>query len=112
MKKFCVYILVLFIFISLLSFPALAEDVSVTGGCNSLDAMVPFFGTQKQIENAVSAILYEANTDTLLYADNVDERLPPVSLVKILTAIIAMLRSRRVLWLSLSLTLRSMALRA
>lgn len=89
MKKFCVYILVVLIFISLVSFPALAEDVSVTGGCNSLDAMVPFFGTQKQIENAVSAILYEANTDTLLYADNVDERLPPVSLVKILTAIIA-----------------------
>ena len=89
MKKIFASVLVMLIVFSMMSFFASAEDVSKTGGCNSLDAQVPFFGTQKLVDNAVSAILYEANTDTLMYADNIDEQLPPVSLVKILTAIIA-----------------------
>lgn len=69
--------------------PISAEQISSSGGCSTLDGAVPFLGNQKLVDNAVSAVLYEVNTDTLMYADNADEPLPPVSLAKILTALIA-----------------------
>ena len=91
MRKITVILLVLCILICIV--PAMAEekeqDFSVTNGCNTLEGQVPFLGTQKLLENGKAFILYEANTDTLMYADNADEQLPPASLVKILTALIA-----------------------
>lgn len=65
------------------------QDASVINGCNTIEGQVPFSGTQGVVENGKAFILYEVNTDTLMYADNVDEQLPPASLVKILTALIA-----------------------
>jgi len=73
--------------------PAIAEepeqDYSVISGCNTVEGQVPFLGTQKLLDNGEAMILYEVGTDTLMYADNADEQLPPASLVKILTALIA-----------------------
>ena len=57
--------------------------------CHSLDAGNTQLGAQKLIENAKSAVLYEATSDTLMYTLNADERMYPASLVKILTALIA-----------------------
>ena len=91
MRKLTVFLLVLCILICIV--PVMAEeqaqDFSVTNGCNTIEGQVPFLGTQKILENGKAFILYEANTDTLMYADNADEQLPPASLVKILTALIA-----------------------
>lgn len=91
MRKFTVIFLVLCILICIE--PVMADeteqDFSVISGCNTLEGQVPFLGTQKIIENGKACILYEANTDTLMYADNADEQLPPASLVKILTTLIA-----------------------
>ncbi len=91
MKKFTALILALSILICIV--PAMAaeteQDFSVTNGCNTVEGQVPFLGTGKILENGKAFILYEANTDTLMYADNADEQLPPASLVKILTALIA-----------------------
>lgn len=42
--------------------------------------------------SAKSAISYELATDTLLYAKNIDQRLPMASLTKIMTAVIALER--------------------
>lgn len=72
-------------------FPVFAtdnEDASVLYGCHSIDAQVPLLGEQQLVENARSMILFDANSDTLLYAWNADERMYPASLAKIVTAIV------------------------
>lgn len=66
-----------------------AEDNSYTASCSTLDSQMPFLGNQQLVSNAKAAILYETNTDTLMYASNPDEQVPPASLLKILTALIA-----------------------
>lgn len=91
MKKisiFCLVLLLLFCFLPVLA-ADVAEDTSVIGGCNTLDGQVPFLGTGQLISNAAAAVLYETNTDTLMYAQNADEQVQPASLLKILTALIA-----------------------
>ena len=60
-------------------------DTSVTAGCCSFDAQVPLYGSDKMLETAQSAILYEANSETMMYAWNPDLKLQPASLVKIMT---------------------------
>ena len=91
MRKITVILLALCILVCIV--PVMAEeqeqDFSVTNGCNTIEGQIPFLGTQKILENGKAFVLYEANTDTLMYADNADEQLPPASLVKILTALIA-----------------------
>lgn len=94
MKKICAVCLAVVLF--LLNTPVLAlsttadtQDLSISAGCNTLDGQVPFLGNQQLISNAKSAILYETNSDTLMYAHNADEQVEPSSLLKILTALIA-----------------------
>ena len=91
MKKITAILLVLCMLVC--AVPAMAEDTaedfSVTSGCNTVEGQFPFLGTQKVLDNGKAMILYEVGTDTLMYADNVDEPIPPASLVKILTALIA-----------------------
>ena len=90
MRKISVIILAFCIFFC--AAPAMAaeteQDFSVISGCNTVEGQVPFLGTQKLVDNGEAMILYEVGTDTLMYADNADEQLPPASLVKILTALI------------------------
>lgn len=66
------------------------ENVSVRYGCHTIDAQVPLLGTEKRIENATAVVLYETSSDTLMYAWNADERVYPASLVKIMTALVAL----------------------
>lgn len=91
MRKITVILLALCLLICIVPVKAdvQEQDFSVTNGCNTLEGQVPFLGTQKLFENGKAFILYETNTDTLMYADNADEQLPPASLVKIMTALIA-----------------------
>lgn len=65
------------------------DDASIISGSNSLDGQIPVLGSQLVDSNMRSAILYEVNSDTIMYAYNADEKLPPSSLLKILTALIA-----------------------
>ena len=91
MKKISVLFLILCLFVCLLPVSAEESDIdaSIVNGCNTLDGQVPFLGSEQLIQNGKSFVLYEGNTDTLMYADNADTQLPPASLVKILTALIA-----------------------
>ena len=91
MRKIAVILLSLCLLICIVPVKAdvQEQDFSVTNGCNTIEGQVPFLGTQKLFENGNAFILYEVNTDTLMYADNADEQLPPASLVKIMTALIA-----------------------
>lgn len=65
-------------------------DASVTHGAATLDGQKPLGGTVKRLETAKAALLYELNTGTLLYTWNPDTRCHPASLVKIMTAMIAL----------------------
>lgn len=64
------------------------EDFSITNGSHTLDGTSPLLGSGS-FENTQSAILYETNSDTLLYAWNPDLELSPSSFAKLVTAIIA-----------------------
>lgn len=61
----------------------------IASGTYSLDALNPLLGTDKRVDNIRSAIVYEANSKTLMYAWNADTQMFPASLVKILTALVA-----------------------
>ena len=91
MKKSIAICLVLLLLLSNVTVFAAdpAEDASVSSGCNTIDGAVPYLGVQTSVKNCQAAILYETNTDTLMYAQNADTQLPPSSLLKILTALIA-----------------------
>ena len=93
-KKNCfakvLYILLAFLFVLQ---PQIAkaeqeDDLSVLNGCNTLDAEYPLLGSDA-LPNTEAAILYEVNTDTLLYSWNPDGKMSPSSLTKLVTAIIA-----------------------
>lgn len=66
-----------------------AYDISVTNGYHSADAQFALLGTEQMINNAKAVFLYEANSDTLMYAWNADAKLDPASFAKIMTALVA-----------------------
>lgn len=65
-------------------------DGSVTSGCHSLNAVVPLWGTGKLLETAGAAMLYEIETETIMYAWNPDLQIHPAALVKIMTCLLAL----------------------
>lgn len=64
-------------------------NIAVQTGSNSIDATIPVLGTQQIVQNADSVFMYEYHTGTLMYAWNADKQVYPSSLVKIMTALIA-----------------------
>ena len=91
MKKFSIIIIILLYLLSSFSVYAAdsKDDTSVISGSNTLDGQIPILGSQLVDSNMRSAILYEVNSDTIMYSYNADEKIPPSSLLKILTALIA-----------------------
>lgn len=102
MKKFgvicmmCSFILCF----SLFPFTAAASEIldqnsnaaEIANSCWSIDADTALLGTEQRVKNVKAAFLYEANSQTLMYAWNADEPMYPASLVKIMTALIAVER--------------------
>ena len=82
---FCVSCLVLCLFV-----PAKAANVSVTSGSHSVDAAVALSPNEKLLDTANAVILYERNSETMVYAWNPDERIYPSSMVKLMTALVAL----------------------
>lgn len=67
----------------------MAADDSVTHGCRTLDSSIALLGNEKLLRSARAAFLYETNSDTVLYAYNADEKVYPSSIVKVMTALLA-----------------------
>ncbi len=65
------------------------DSAAVSSGAHSIDAAVPYLQLQQPIENATAVFLYETGSETLMYAQNPDMKVYPSSLVKIMTALIA-----------------------
>ena len=101
MKKIGIIWLVLSVLILLCVPAATAVDVepednsgieqpaNVEYGCCSLDGKVPIMGSLKIIPNMDAAFLYDVDNETVIYALNPDMQVFPASLVKLVTALIA-----------------------
>ena len=63
--------------------------VPISNGCRTINAQTPLGGTERMLETAQAAFIFEVNTETVLYSYNPDIRMYPGSLAKIVTALIA-----------------------
>lgn len=93
MKKFRLISLLLSIILTLGLFcvPAGAEgNPSVQFGCSTLQSAMPLGGSEELLPTADSVILYELNTQTLVYAYRPDDRINPSSMVKIMAALLVL----------------------
>lgn len=84
-------VLLLFSMFTVVSATEAVPDVpaAVISGTHSLDAAVSYLGTGEPVENASAVFLYDMASQTLMYAQNPDAQVYPSSLVKIMTALIA-----------------------
>lgn len=64
-----------------------ANEISSIHGIDANNALL---GMDKIVNNARAAIVYEANSQTLMYAWNPDAQMYPASLVKIMTVLLAL----------------------
>ena len=94
MKKNRLLCLFLFIMVILsgLRMPAAAQqdNLAVTQGCHSVDAALTLSSEEKLVETAKAVVLYELNSGTMLYALNPDGKIYPTSMVKLMTALVAL----------------------
>lgn len=75
----------------MLTFPAqIAAAASYDQGCHSLQAKQMLAAGEKYRGSASAAILYERNTQTMVFAHNPDRVINPTGLVKLLSALIVL----------------------
>lgn len=95
MKKFRRFSLLLTValLVQCLLVPACAQEetetAAVTSGCITLDAQKPLKSGEQLLDTSKAVILFEMNSDTLVYAWNPDTRLDPSGMNKIMTALLA-----------------------
>ncbi len=78
------------LFISAMSGAVFAQpDASVGSGCHSVDAQKALDGSAKILDTAKAVVLYERNSDTMIYNYEPDKKVDPSSMVKLMTALIA-----------------------
>lgn len=65
-------------------------DSSVASGSHSIDAQMPVWGKDQLLPTAGAAMLYELNSDTVVYSWNADLQMHPAALVKIMTCLLAL----------------------
>lgn len=68
---------------------ATSDDPAVTSGCHSVDAAMTLSTEEKLTDTAKAVVLYELNSDTMLYTYNPDGKIYPTSMVKLMTALVA-----------------------
>lgn len=64
-------------------------SIAITNGCRTIEGAVPLGGSERIVETAQAAFVYELNTNTVLYSYNPDTTMSPGAMTKILTAIVA-----------------------
>ena len=58
--------------------------------CRGVDAEYALVDPGKLLDTSKAVVLYERGTGTLIYSYNIDELLPPSSMVKLMTALVAL----------------------
>jgi len=93
MKKTGIICLILCLAVLLTAQPVTAAsgaDASVSAGCHSVDAAKCLSSEGKLLDTSKAVILYELNSDTMVYSYNPDVTIYPSSMVKIMTALVAL----------------------
>jgi len=92
MKKmrFLCLITAVFMAISGLCLKVLGTDIATTQGCHGVDAAMTLSMEEQLTETAKAIVLYERNSGTMLYTWNPDGRIYPTSMVKLMTALVAL----------------------
>lgn len=62
--------------------------VCIYQGCRTIEAGVAIGTSERILETAQAAVLFEANTNTMIYSYNPDVKLAPGSLAKVVTALV------------------------
>jgi len=70
--------------------PLTFGTVCIQKGCRTINGMNPLAGSDPRLATAQSVFLYEANTDTVVYAYNPDTKVHPGTLAKILLSMIVL----------------------
>lgn len=65
-------------------------DASISLGPNTIDARYPLFDAEDYEPTGTAALVYEQNTDTLMYAYQADEKMYPASMTKVMTCLLAL----------------------
>ena len=90
MKLSQVFCLLLALFLAFSPLSAQAADISVSGGCHSVDATSPLDDSGKLVDTSKAVMVYELKSETLSDAYNPDATIYPSSLLKSMTAILAL----------------------
>lgn len=93
MKKFrtiCLFFLCLTVLSGVFPAAKAVTDQSVTNGCHSVDAQMQLSDEEKLVETSKAVIVYELNSDTMVYTWNPDQKVYPSSMVKLMTALVAL----------------------
>lgn len=87
-----IYIILAVLSIISCALPVYAETVKADTpmGCSTLDAPVGLAGDEPILETANAVILYELNSDTMIYSYNPDMHIDPSGMNKIMTAMLAL----------------------
>lgn len=74
--------------------PAAAEpafgEVCVKQGCHTIEGMMPLAGSDRKVDTAQAAFLYEVNTQTVVYSLNPDMPMAPGNLTKLVNAVVTL----------------------
>ena len=65
-------------------------DASVEYGCRTLDAKKPLADMEDYAGKVKAAIVYDLTSDTLIFDQNIDEKLYPASLTKVMTCLLTL----------------------
>ena len=65
-------------------------DQSVLNGCHGVDAKMTLSDEGKLVETSKAVIVYERKSDTMVYTYNPDGKIYPSSMVKLMTALVAL----------------------
>ena len=69
---------------------AIQNTPIVTDGCQTIDAAKALESQQKLAETAKAVVVYERNSGTMVYNWNADGKIYPASMVKLMTALVAL----------------------
>ena len=65
-------------------------QLSIQEGCRSIEGLQPLGGSERMLATSQAAMVFEANTGTVIYSYNPDTKIVPGSLAKIVTGYLAL----------------------